>query len=275
MRDVMTELASGGVTLLGCGKMGGAMLEGWLAAGLPASAVTVLDPHPNARLKALADEGLSLNPEVPRPCAVCILSVKPQMMAEAAPRVAPMAAEGTLFLSIAAGLPLGWFSRAFGAEAKVIRAMPNTPAAVGRGVTALIGGENVGEPELETAEALLAAVGATVRLEDESQMDAVTGVSGSGPAYVFAMIEALAAAAEAEGLPPALAMTLARATVTGAGELAHQSEESAAQLRINVTSPGGTTAAGLAALTEAETGLFPLMRRTVAAAAGRSRELGK
>lgn len=273
MNETMTLLADGGVTLLGCGKMGGAMLDGWIAAGLPPAAVTVIDPAAGERLGRLVEQGLVLNPALPRATAVCILSVKPQMMPEAIRQVAPMAGQGTLFLSIAAGLTLSWFAGALGERARVIRAMPNTPAAVGRGITALFGSPEVDEEGMRLAEELLAAVGTTVRLEREDQMDAVTGVSGSGPAYVFAMIEALAAAGEAEGLSPELAMTLARATVTGAGELAWRSDESAAQLRINVTSPGGTTAAGLAQLTAEGEGLKALMTRTVAAAAGRSREL--
>jgi pyrroline-5-carboxylate reductase len=274
MTEEMTLLAEGGVILLGCGKMGGAMLDGWLTAGLPATAVTVIDPGAGDHLRALEEKGVTLNPQVVRGAAVCVLAVKPQMMSTALPRVTGLAAEGTLFLSIAAGLPIRFFEDALGPQARIIRAMPNTPAAVGRGITALIGNAAVDELGLRLAEALAAAVGDCVRLEDESQMDAVTAVSGSGPAYVFNMIEALAAAGVAEGLPPALAMTLARATVSGAGELAARADESAAQLRVNVTSPGGTTAAALGVLMDEETGLTPLMRAAVAAAAARSRELG-
>jgi pyrroline-5-carboxylate reductase len=153
--------------------------------------------------------------------------------------------------------------------------MPNTPAAVGRGITAIVGNAAATPDDLAMAETLMSAVGQVVRLPDEALMDAVTAVSGSGPAYVFHLIEALAAAAEAEGLPPDLAMQLARATVTGAGELAHRSPETAAQLRINVTSPGGTTAAALAVLMDPDAGLTALMRRAVAAAAARGRELGQ
>lgn len=268
----LSDAAPRGVTLLGCGKMGGAMLEGWLAGGLRPGAVTVLDPAPSARLEALAGEGLKLNPGTLGEADVCVLAVKPQMMGEAAPKVAGLAAGGTLYLSIAAGTPISAFEKLFGEDARVIRAMPNTPAAVGRGITALIGNAQAGEAEMRTAETLLAAIGQTVRLESEDQMDAVTGLSGSGPAYVFHMIEAMAAAGEAQGLAPELAMRLARATVCGAGELAHRSEESAEQLRINVTSPKGTTAEGLAVLMES---LPDLMTRTVAAAADRSRELAK
>ncbi len=273
----MTDLKSAaprGVTLLGCGKMGGAMLEGWLAGGLDGgldpSAVTVIDPKPSDRLRSLAGQGLRLNPEALPDTSVCILAVKPQMMAEAAPQVAGL--QGALYLSIAAGTPIRAFERMF-PGAPIIRAMPNTPAAVTRGITALIGNSRVTEAQMQAAETLLSAIGETVRLDDESQMDAVTGVSGSGPAYVFHMIEAMAAAAQAQGLAPDLAMRLARATVVGAGELAHRSPEDAAQLRVNVTSPGGTTAAALSVLMKEGEGLSELMTRAVAAAADRSREL--
>jgi pyrroline-5-carboxylate reductase len=265
--------AERGLTLLGCGKMGGAMLEGWLAAGLPADAVTIIEPNPSPAVRALVDLGARIADAAPAQAGAVVLAVKPQMMAEALPVVAPLAAPDTLFLSIAAGLSLGWFEARLGAATPIVRAMPNTPAAVGRGVTALIA-NTPGAKRMPLAEALAAAVGETVRLDDEAQMDAVTGVSGSGPAYVFHMIEALAAAGESEGLPPELAMRLARATVVGAGELAWRSGDSAETLRVNVTSPAGTTAAGLSALMDAEAGLPPLMRRTVAAAAARSRELG-
>jgi len=258
--------------LLGCGKMGGAMLRGWLAAGLSPACVEVIDPEPAPWLGALADDGLGLNPETPRPATVALLAVKPQMMGEAAPRLAPMAGRGTLFISIAAGTPIARFEDIFGAEAPIIRAMPNTPAAVGRGISAIVGNAAATEGHLAMAEALLAAIGQTARLESEAQMDAVTGLSGSGPAYVFHMIEAMAAAGEAAGLAPNLAMRLARATVTGAGALADASEETAEELRVNVTSPGGTTAAGLDVLM-AE--LPDLMRRTVAAAAARGRALSE
>ena len=153
--------------------------------------------------------------------------------------------------------------------------MPNTPAAVGRGITALIGNAAASQADLTQAETLLSAVGQTVRLEDESQMDAVTGVSGSGPAYVFHLIETLAAAGEAQGLSPELAMTLAKATVAGAGALAEQAEEDPAQLRVNVTSPNGTTQAALEVLMDGETGFPPLLKRAVAAATNRSRELSR
>ena len=264
------EAGVGRLVLLGCGKMGSAMLEGWLERGLCPDQVAVLEPAPSDWLKGLAGRGLALNPEEPGDADVAVLAVKPQMMGEAAPRLKHLAGRGTLFVSIAAGTPIAAFEELFGAGTAIVRAMPNTPAAIGQGIIALIGNARAGEDEMATVEALMRAVGRTVRLEREEQMDAVTGLSGSGPAYVFHMIEAMAAAGEAEGLAPDLAMELARATVTGAGALAARSPESAEQLRVNVTSPGGTTAAGLEMLM-AE--LPDLMRRTVAAAAARSREL--
>lgn len=269
MSEDLNGLLPRGIVLLGCGKMGGAMLEGWLSRGLPPSKVTVLEPSPTERLLTLVGEGLSLNPYSLGEADVCLLAVKPQFMGEAVPAVAMLNESDTLFVSIAAGLTIGWFEAALG-PAAIVRSMPNTPAAVGQGITALSANAAAGEAGLTMAEALLSAIGETVRLEHEGQMDAVTGVSGSGPAYVFHMIEALATAGEAEGLSPQLAMTLARATVAGAGALAAASPEAASQLRVNVTSPGGTTAEGLAVLMPE---LPDLMTRTVGAAAARSREL--
>ena len=264
-----------GLVLVGCGKMGSAMLEGWLRQGLALGAVWVADPQPSDRIRGLAAKGLHLNAGFPPDPAIVLVAVKPQMMAEALPQLAPMGGGGTLFVSIAAGTPLARYETVLGAGTPVIRAMPNTPAAVGRGITAVVGNAVAGEKDMALAEAFLGAVGQVVRLEDEHQMNAVTALSGSGPAYVFHLIEALAAAGEAEGLPAGLSMQLARATVTGAAELAHRSPASAAQLRVDVTSPGGTTAAALAVLMDPDTGFPPLLRRAVKAAADRGRELGK
>jgi len=261
-----------GLVLLGCGKMGSALLAGWLARGLSPGAVWVQDPQPSEWVRAL---DVHLNAALPESPAVALIAVKPQMMGDALPALKVMGGGSTLFLSIAAGTPIAAFEAAFGAESPVIRTMPNTPAAVGRGITALIGNSRVDETALAMAEGLMSAVGQTVRLESEAQMDAVTALSGSGPAYVFLLIEAMAEAGVAEGLSPDLAMQLAKATVAGAGHLAETANEPPAQLRVNVTSPGGTTAAALAILMDEETGLTPLMRRAVAAAAARGRELAK
>ncbi|SNT35091.1 pyrroline-5-carboxylate reductase [Tropicimonas sediminicola] len=261
-----------GLVLIGCGKMGSAMLQGWLADGLPDDAVTVLDPKPSDWLQA---QGVRLNAGLPETPAVVLIAVKPQMMDAVLPELRELAGGETLFLSIAAGTPIARFEEALGSDATVIRAMPNTPAAVGRGITAIIGNAHASDAQMDLASQLLGAVGEVVRLENEGQMDAVTGLSGSGPAYVFHMVEALAVAGEAQGLPADLALKLARATVSGAGALLDASDETAAQLRINVTSPNGTTQAGLEVLMSEEDGLPVLMCRTVGAAADRSRELRK
>ncbi|MCL4150672.1 UNVERIFIED_CONTAM: hypothetical protein GTU68_054526 [Idotea baltica] len=196
------------------------------------------------------------------------------MMGDALPSMAALGNGTCVFLSIAAGTSIASFERALGAQSPIIRAMPNTPAAIGRGITAIVGNTRVTPDQMDMAEALLRAVGQVVRLEDETQMDAVTAVSGSGPAYVFHLIETLAKAGEAEGLSADLAMALAKATVGGAGQLAEDAEEDPAQLRINVTSPNGTTQAALEVLMDSETGFPTLLRRAVKAAADRSRELG-
>ncbi len=266
----MKDVADRGLVLLGCGKMGSAMLTGWLDGGLPASSVWVLDPHPSDWVKA---QGLHLNTDLPEQPALILIAVKPQMMGDALPAIAAKGGGATLFVSVAAGTPIAAYEAILGAASPIVRAMPNTPAAIGRGITALIGNASSGADHLALAEVLLSAVGQTVRLESESQMDAVTGVSGSGPAYVFHMIEAMAAAGEAQGLPAELAMKLAKATVAGAGALAEAAEEDPGQLRVNVTSPNGTTQAALEVLMDENTGFPALLKRAVAAAADRSREL--
>lgn len=264
-----------GLVLLGCGKMGSAMLQGWLAGGIEPGSVTIIDPHPSDWVKKLVAEGVSVNADLPANPAVCILAVKPQMMGEALPRLQVLGNGQTLFVSIAAGTSIASLENVLGANAPIIRAMPNTPAAVGRGITALIGNTCTNGVQMDMAEALLAAVGQTVRLADEGQMDAVTAVSGSGPAYVFHLIETMAAAGVAQGLPSDLSMKLAKATVAGAGDLAEQSNEDPAQLRVNVTSPAGTTAAALKVLMDVDTGFPKVVGEGVKAAADRSRELGK
>lgn len=266
----MTDVAARGLVLLGCGKMGSAMLKGWLRSGLPPKSVFVIDPYPSAWLK---DQGVNIGAELPASPAIVIIAVKPQMMADALPDIKALGDSDTLVISIAAGTPIRIFEAMLGDQTPIVRAMPNTPAAVGRGITALIGNAYVKPDDMDLAEALLLSIGQTVRLENEGQMDAVTAVSGSGPAYVFHLIETLAAAGEAEGLPADLAMQLAKATVGGAGELAEDVDETPTQLRINVTSPNGTTQAALEVLMDPETGFPPLLRRAVAAAANRSREL--
>ncbi|MDH3242365.1 MAG: pyrroline-5-carboxylate reductase [Alphaproteobacteria bacterium] len=263
--------------LVGGGRMGGALLRGWLEKGIAApDAVTVIEPADEARaaLAALGVRALAAPDDILDGRAgfdLVLLALKPQVMDEAG-IYAPLGAGGAVFLSIAAGKTTAYFRALLGASAAVVRAMPNTPAQVGRGITALFATAEVDGSGRALAGRLMEAVGEVVWLEDEALMDAVTAVSGSGPAYLFYLIECLAAAARQAGLADDLAERLARATVTGAGELAHLSTEPAAILRQQVTSPGGTTAAALEVLM-AEGGLEELMVRAVAAAADRSREL--
>jgi pyrroline-5-carboxylate reductase len=197
------------------------------------------------------------------------------MMEAAVPQLKAAASLDTVFLSVAAGTPISYFEQTLGHGLPVIRSMPNTPAAMGKGIPAIVGNAHASTAHLDIAEALLSAVGQVVRLSSEDQIDAVTGVSGSGPAYVFHLIETLAAAGVAQGLPRDMAMQLAKATVAGAGALAEASDEDPAQLRINVTSPGGTTAEALAVLMDPDKGFQPLLNRAVKAAADRGRELSK
>ena len=265
-------IAARGMVLLGCGKMGSAMLAGWLARGLPAASVWVIDPQPSDWVRG---SGVHINSGLPPAPAIALVAVKPQMMGAALPGLAALGNGATLFVTIAAGTPIATYEAVLGERTPLVRAMPNTPAAIGQGITAIVGNASAGVADLDLAEALLSAVGPVVRLTSESQMDAVTAVSGSGPAYVFHLIETLAAAGEAEGLPADLAMRLARVTVAGAGALAIAAEESPAELRRNVTSPNGTTQAALEVLMDPAAGLPPLMRRAVARAAARSRELAR
>ncbi|MBM1220043.1 pyrroline-5-carboxylate reductase [Ponticoccus sp. SC2-23] len=264
------DLIRRGLVLLGCGKMGSAMLAGWLDRGVPASAVHVIDPAPSDWLQGT---GVAINGPLPDNPAIALIAVKPQMMGDALPALQKLGGGETLFLSVAAGTLIASFEAAFGSDTPIIRAMPNTPAAVGRGITAIIGNAHATPAQLDLAEALLKAVGQVVRLESEAQMDAVTAVSGSGPAYVFHLIETMTAAGIRQGLSEDLALQLARATVAGAGHLAEVSGEAPGQLRVNVTSPGGTTQAALDVLMDAETGFPALLDRAIAAAANRSKEL--
>lgn len=264
-----------GLILLGCGKMGSAMLAGWLNKGLSAGAVHILDPAPSQWLRDLAMKGMHLNQSVPPSPAVVLIAIKPQMMGDALLRLQALGNGETLFVSVAAGIPISTLEAVLGRRTPIVRAMPNTPAAIGKGITALIGNARISGAQFDLAEGLLGAVGQTVRLADESQMDAVTAVSGSGPAYVFHLIETLAAAGQSEGLSAELSMALAKATVAGAGALAETAVKSPEQLRKDVTSPAGTTAAALEVLMDRDSGFPMLLTRAVKAAADRSRTLGK
>jgi pyrroline-5-carboxylate reductase len=270
----MVKLA-GTLVLVGAGKMGGAMLEGWLKSGAEAAKIVALDPAPPAETRELAARaGVRLNPDPATitDAEVVVIAVKPQLMEDVLPGITGLKASRPLILSVAAGKTIASFERHFGADAAVIRSMPNTPAAVGRGITAMAANRNVSPAQTVLAQALLSAVGEVVTVPGEAMIDAVTAVSGSGPAYVFYLTECLAAAGEKAGLPKELAVQLARATVAGAGELMRQSGIDAATLRQNVTSPKGTTFAALEILMAAD-GMQPLFDKAVAAAARRSREL--
>ena len=260
-----------GILLVGCGKMGGALLAGWKRKRLNRP-LAVIEPQPvklptGVKRYATSDA----LPKRYAPAAI-VLAVKPQSLAEALPAYRRFADGETMFLSIAAGKTLRFFARTLGDGAAVVRAMPNTPAAIGRGIAVACANRNVAPAQRTLAGRLHGAVGEVAWVEDEALLDPVTAVSGSGPAYVFLLIECLAAAGVAAGLPDDLAMSLARATVSGSGELARLSSADAAQLRRNVTSPGGTTEAALKILM-AEDGMAALMRRAIAAATARSREL--
>ena len=264
------------IVLLGAGKMGFALLQGWADLGLVGAHVAVIEPSPTPELSALcAAHGARLNPAEPglAPPDSLVLAIKPQMLDAAAPRIARLAGPGTLIVSILAGKATADILARAPEAAGVVRAMPNTPAAIGRGITGAAASAGVTGAQRRTADTLLSAVGKVEWLLDESLIDAVTAVSGSGPAYVFLLAECLAEAGRAAGLPAELAGRLARATVEGSGELMHRSPDVApAQLRINVTSPGGTTEAALGVLM-ADNGLNPLMMRAVAAALARAKAL--
>lgn len=265
------------ILLVGCGKMGSAMLAGWRSQGIAADDVVVVEPAEALAAELVRNHGVRVAggaSEVPdgfAPATV-IFAVKPQMMDAAAPDYAEFIKSGALALSIAAGKDLHYFEGLFGSECAIVRTMPNTPAAVGRGITALFANDHVSDQQKQAAESLLSAVGQTVWLDDEGQMDAVTALSGGGPAYVFLLIETMAKAGIAAGLPADVAARLAHTTVSGAGELARLADEPPEQLRKNVTSPGGTTLEALNVLM-ADDGIQPLFDKAIAAATRRSREL--
>ncbi len=254
--------------------MGGALLAGWLEQGIDPSDAVVVDPHYDAEAGPAGVRAFRSPSDLPAGFApdVVLLAVKPQAMPQVLPDYRRFAGQA-VFLSIAAGRTIASLEPLLGPDAAIVRAMPNTPAAVRRGATGLFSNRNVSENQRQTCDQLVAAVGHAVWVERESLLDAVTAVSGSGPAYVFLLVEALAAAGENLGLPPDLAATLARATVTGSGELLRQSPLPAATLRENVTSPNGTTYAALQVLMNDTDGLADLMRRATEAAARRAEEL--
>ncbi len=268
--------STGPLLLIGCGRMGGALLSGWLNGGVPPRDVWVVEPNA-ATATFFQDIGVNCAAEAqalpgdlkPR---VTLLAVKPQFMDSALEPLAASRRELGLLLSIAAGKTIAYFQRLFGEGQAIVRAMPNTPAAVGRGMTVMAATPQVSADDRELCSRLMSAVGETAWVEEEALIDPVTAVSGGGPAYVFLLVETLAEAGRQAGLPAELSMRIARSTVAGAGELLRQSNEPAAQLRENVTSPGGTTLEALKVLM-AEDALQPLMTRAIAAATQRSREL--
>jgi len=262
----------GKLLLVGCGKMGGAMLDGWLSRGLAASDALVAEPVEALRPKKAGLRSVGSTAEIGERPEIIVLAVKPQTMDAVLPDLKRFADEGAVFLSIAAGKTLKYFASHLGAAAKVVRAMPNTPAAVRQGITVACAAKGVSAAEKQRCQQLLEAVGEALWIEDEALMDPVTALSGSGPAYVFLLVEAMAAAGTKLGLTPEMAMQLARATVAGSGELLKQSSEPAHQLRVNVTSPGGTTAEALKVLMAAD-GIQPVFYKALAAASRRSREL--
>jgi pyrroline-5-carboxylate reductase len=264
---------SGVLVLVGAGKMGSALLEGWIRLGLDPQNIAVIEPAIPPQIAALTQRGLQLNP-TPRALknvAAIVLAVKPQVAPQAIPPLAPLVSPSTVVVSIMAGRTLRFLSDALAKPCAIVRAMPNTPAAIGRGITVAVP-LHANEAQRALADRLLSATGAVEWTTDEALMDAVTAVSGSGPAYVFLLAEALTEAGVAAGLPHELAAKLARETVAGSGELLHRSPLDAAVLRENVTSPAGTTAAALAVLM-GQDGLASLMEKAVAAATKRSREL--
>lgn len=274
----MSLKLDGSVVLAGAGKMGAAMLAGWLERGLDPAQVIIQEPQLSGTALELAQKhGITsqpvLEPQSPPP-AVIVVAVKPQVMDDVFPALAKIAGPQTVVMSIAAGKTIASFERHLPAGVAVVRAMPNTPAAIGRGITGAVASAHTTPSQKAACEALLGAVGDVVWVPEEDLIDAVTAVSGSGPAYVFLLAEALADAGVAAGLDAATAKRLATATVSGAGELLHQSKADPATLRQNVTSPGGTTAAALGVLMRDGSGLKELMTEAVLAAEKRGRELG-
>jgi pyrroline-5-carboxylate reductase len=274
-QKILSKL-SGSLVLVGAGKMGSAMLDGWLVQGLKAKQLIVIEPQPGKSLKALARRGVKLNPK-PSPKAkadagAIIIAVKPQTAPDAVPPLGLYVGKSTLVLSIMAGRTLGFLEKSLPPGTALVRAMPNTPASIGRGISVAVANSKVSARQRKLASGLLGAIGKVEWVTDEGLLDAVTALSGSGPAYIFLLAEAMTKAGIAAGLPAPLAMRLARETIAGSGELLHRSDLDAGILRQNVTSPGGTTAAALEVLM-GPGGFGELLTRAIAAATMRSRDL--
>jgi pyrroline-5-carboxylate reductase len=263
----------GTLVLVGAGKMGSAMLDGWLARGLDPKKIIVIEPQPVKAVKALARRGVKLNPKDKVGVASAIvIAVKPQNAPEAVPPPARYVDKTTLVLSIMAGRTIGFLEKSLPTGTAIVRAMPNTPAAIGRGISVAVTNARISMRQRKQASDLLAAIGKVEWVGDETLMDAVTALSGSGPAYIFLLAECMARAGVAAGLPKELATRLARETVAGSAELLHRSNLDAATLRQNVTSPGGTTAAALEVLM-GPGGFDQLLTQAIAVATRRSRDL--
>jgi pyrroline-5-carboxylate reductase len=259
------------VLLIGCGRMGGSLLKGWRESGAVERAIVVDPALPDLPQDVLKAASLDAVPD-PLPGTI-LLAVKPQMMSAVLPQLARRLPDGALVVSIAAGKTIATLRDGLGVKARIVRTMPNTPAAISRGITVCCAGPGVDAAGRDIADRLMRAVGEVAWIEDESLMHAVTALSGSGPAYVFYLIEAMTDAGIAAGLPTDLAARLAQVTVSGSGELARLSADDPAKLRRDVTSPGGTTQAALEVLMAEEGGLTDLMSRAVAAATHRSEQL--
>ena len=270
MLDIINQ---NGMLLLGCGKMGSAMLEGWLDRGVEPSAVWVNDPHPSDYVKALVPHGLNLNAPLPAAPALCVIAVKPQMMGEALPAIAALGTGNTLFVSIAAGTTLGALAKALGPQARIIRAMPNTPSMIQAGATGLFTQSDLTTEQRSLVDQIFQAIGYSCWVDSEELIDAVIAVSGSGPAYFFLVLEAMQKIAQELGLPKQTAQELSLHTALGASRMAMESGISAAELRDQVTSPGGTTQAAIKSFQQH--GLEDIFRTAMTSAVARAQEMSK
>ncbi|MGR3290030.1 MAG: pyrroline-5-carboxylate reductase [Paracoccaceae bacterium] len=271
----MKRINKKGLVLVGCGRMGSALLDAWLNAGLKVGSVYVVDPQPSEWLLEKAAAGINLNADLPADPAIVVLATKPQMMHNALSAVPADRGSDTVFLSVAAGIPIAAFETVLGSDARIVRSMPNLPAMIGQGMTALTGNDAAGKTGTEMAIRLMSLVGQVVEVKREDDLHSVTALSGSGPGYVFAFIEAFAKAGGKMGLDPDTAFQLSRQTVLGAAMMAKNDLASLAKLRDNVSSPAGTTLAGLAVLMREQGGLDQLLLETMQAARTRSIELAE
>lgn len=270
---MIQAIAKRGLVLVGCGFMGKALLKGWLTAGVPPSSIYVQDPSPSDWLSA--QTGLQINQPLPNDPAIVVIATKPQILNKVLPSLSHFGNGQTIFVSIAAGAPIALFEEHLGVETPIVRAMPNLPATVGAGITALFANQHVNAYASRMTVVLFEVIGGVVHLRNENQLHAVTAISGSGPGYVFAMANAMQRAGEALGLPSVLAQTLAYQTISGAGLMLTQENAEAFTLQEAVTSKGGTTQAGLGVFTAKNEGIVELTLRTATAVHSRSIELSQ